>query len=69
MKETHTLEERIAALVPKLHPIQNHILQTRDDHVKNIYLVLLTSIAREDNVIGNKEQIYLNALCNGITGI
>jgi hypothetical protein len=69
MKETHTLEERIAALVPKLHPIQNHILHTRDDHVKNIYLVLLTSIAREDNVIGSKEQIYLNALCNGITGI
>lgn len=69
MAKTRTLEHQIEALVPQLRPIENHILNTQDDYVKNLYLVLLVAIAREDNIVGDKEQLYLKALCQGIDGM
>lgn len=66
MAKQKSLHDRIEKLMPKLRPLEKHILNQHDEYVKERYLVLLSGIALEDGQMGEKELRFMQALGNGI---
>lgn len=69
MKDKQPLKEQLDNLIPKLRQIDNHALSNVDAHTKELYMTLLAAIAFEDRKLEQREEHYLQTLCNSVKDV
>ncbi len=69
MKDKQPLKEQLDNLMPKQRLIENHALSNVDAHTKELYMTLLAAIAFEDRKLEQREEHYLQTLCNSVKDV